>query len=150
MICSDLYSMSVMSHVYEAATTKFLIVHQSTKTKSLLHTLCIWWLSLLTLLVNSRFVCFYFNLMNERINAVVAVLSVAAVFGCADLLPVDKDVSVTRLGDTAIVRCPNADQVFVLTCTNGRWIGSQQSNCTATSLYPIQSSLPLTKIGNSG
>jgi len=56
-----------------------------------------------------------------------------AVFGCADLLLTDDNAMVTRLGDTAVIRCSDPDEVFVLTCTGGQWIGTQQANCSTGS-----------------
>ena len=56
-----------------------------------------------------------------------------AVFGCADLLLTDDNAVVTRLGDTAVIRCSDPDEVFVLTCTGGQWIGTQQVNCSTGS-----------------
>ena len=56
------------------------------------------------------------------------------VFGCVDLLLTDDKAVVTRLGDTAVIRCSDPDDVFVLTCIRGQWIGTQQSNCSTGSL----------------
>ena len=86
--------------------------------------------SLCVIIVNN-YVC-QFSLTKEPIWLDLTWLVTVTVFGCADLLPDDKNAVVTRLGDTAVIRCIDPDQVFVLTCTNGRWIGTQTSNCSST------------------
>jgi len=76
-------------------------------------------------------------------NSIVVLM---AVLGCADLDSVPDGATVTRRGNTTVVRCVTSSVTWTLICDGTRWTGhSQQCPSTGLSLRFICYLFKLTK-----